>query len=347
MKPEYLIFIQGMILHGNKVKAYKQAYPGVNDESARTAANRLLRQPDIWQRIHDITTRAQQKAMEELELEATGMVKQQLLTQQRKREVLAAMVNGEVKCKRYIKLRDRVELVFDDLNPFAILRAIELDSKLAGELKKETNKSKQDEWKAGFEGYKIMIGDTEFDAGVKPPATAQKQAYNAPDIISFDWRKADDEMLTTRPRLHWSQHDVEDTIAQMKQDYQLTRLDDETFLKWLIKSPKDKHLQPLDNEMATSLLATLHINEVKPPQSTPVIASAAKQPHEMSVDNKVSPADRQDINHPSSGEEGKGVVDNIIEGKMVVPPEQNGTITPKTRSKSPPNKIVLPFVVKR
>jgi Terminase small subunit. len=340
MKPEYLIFIQGMILHGDKTKAYKQAYPGVNDESARTAANRLLRQPDIWQRIHDITTRAQQKAMEELELEATGMVKQQLLTQQRKREVLAAMVNGEVKCKRYIKLRDKVELVFDDLNPFAILRAIELDSKLAGELKKETPKSKHEEWIAGFEGYKIMIGDTEFDAGVKPPATTQKQAYKAPDIISFDWRKADDEILTTRPHLNWPKHDVEDTIAQMKQDYQLTRLDDETFLKWLIKSPKDKHIQPLDNEMATSLLATIYINEITPPQPASVIASVAKQPHEITADNKnntTNPADRQDIDHPSF----------LKPGTRVVVPEQNGTITPKTRSKSPPNKIVLPFVVKR
>lgn len=269
MKQEHSRFVQGMILHGDKKRAYKEAYPDVTDESARVAANRLLREPEIWQCINEITKRAQQKALEELEAEATGQARRQLLSLQSKRAVLAAIVNGDVQRKRYIKLRDRVEVVFEDVSVYAMLRAIELDSRLAGELRPDTKKNKVDELRESFEGYQIFIGDEPFDAGSPPPQATHQKEREAPKVIVTNWRKGDDEMIARRPQLNWDIDEVREITAQMKQDYKVPYLGDEAFLKWLAKMPAKDQAQRFDDEMAASLLAELRRAEAN--AQTPLV----------------------------------------------------------------------------
>ncbi len=137
MKQEHETFIKGMIMHGDKRRAYQEAYPGVSPQSARTAANRLLRSPEVFNRIKDITQRARQRAMEELDVEALGLARQAILSLRDKRAVLSDMVKGIYQRKRYIKLKDRVELVYEDITAHAVLRAIELDGVLWREEKRD------------------------------------------------------------------------------------------------------------------------------------------------------------------------------------------------------------------
>ena len=46
--PKHEIFIKEMATHGNKVRAYRAAYPTTAKESARAAASRLLANKSGW-----------------------------------------------------------------------------------------------------------------------------------------------------------------------------------------------------------------------------------------------------------------------------------------------------------
>lgn len=138
MKQEHEAFIRGMIMHGDKRRAYLEAYPGVSPESARTAANRLLRDPEIFNHIMNITQRARDRAMEELDADACLQAKQQILTLRDKRALLTDMMSGSFQRKRYLKLKDKIELVYEDISASAVLKAMELDLMLGRLEKRES-----------------------------------------------------------------------------------------------------------------------------------------------------------------------------------------------------------------
>lgn len=131
MNPKHLTFVKEMLRHGNAMRAYQKAYPGASPESCRTAAARLLIDPDIKQTID----KANASARAELEVELKELARErqtaEVMDLHERRKVLAQMVRGELKHKRHVKLNNEVMEVEDDLSPFAILRAIELDAKLS------------------------------------------------------------------------------------------------------------------------------------------------------------------------------------------------------------------------
>jgi len=131
MNPKHLTFVKEMLRHGNAMRAYQKAYPGASPESCRTAAARLLTDPDIKQTID----KANASARAELKVELKELAKErqtaEVMDLHERRKVLAQMVRGELKHKRHVKLNNEVVEVEDDLSPFAILRAIELDAKLS------------------------------------------------------------------------------------------------------------------------------------------------------------------------------------------------------------------------
>ena len=241
MKPEHELFVKGMIQHGDKRRAYQSAYPGVSPESARTAANRLLRDPEIFNRILDITRRARNRALEELDDEAFEMAQQQLLTIREKRAALTEMVNGNYKRKRYIKLKDKVEVVYEDISVYAVLRAIELDSKLSGELTpgaRKIDKELKKELVAGT--YQIFIGGDELD-GEKNTAEAPAEVTQASctnPMLHINWTQADETALENEPPLNWPVEEVQAATATLKEQYELEMFKDDTFLRWLIKAPQ-------------------------------------------------------------------------------------------------------------
>lgn len=104
------VFIREMIRHNDKVRAYKAAYPGANDESARVAACRLLSHPDIKERL--------KYAYNSIELgvreDKMAFINQEIKIINVKREMLLHIINGTVKAT----INER-------------LKAIRLDNELA------------------------------------------------------------------------------------------------------------------------------------------------------------------------------------------------------------------------
>jgi protein-tyrosine phosphatase len=264
MKPEHELFIKGMVLHGDKRRAYREAYPEVSDESARTAANRLLRDPGVYNRIMEVSQRARQRALEELDDEAFEMAQQQLLTVREKRVALSEMVNGNYKRKRYIKLKDKVEVVYEDISVYAVLRAIELDSKLSGELTtsraKEIEKDLKKQPIAGT--YQIYIGGDRFDGEKKEqesPVEVTRESCENP-MLHINWTAEDEADLLKAAPLNWPVEEIQLATASLKDKYELQMFKDDTFLRWLIKAPKT--LDEGDSRWAGVLLAQLRRYDV-------------------------------------------------------------------------------------
>ena len=137
MKPQHEIFVREMIRHGNKTQAYLAAYPDATGEALRTAATRLLNKPHIQQTINSILQPLREKAAAELEATATQRIKEEICTLQQRREALAKIILGKMQVKKHIRLKDTIQEVYDDVSPYAIIRAIDLDSKLAANKYKE------------------------------------------------------------------------------------------------------------------------------------------------------------------------------------------------------------------
>jgi hypothetical protein len=124
-------FAMEYIRTGDATEAYKTAYGAKNDEAARTAAARLLKRPEVEDYVTSVTESLKKKARAEIEEEAKNRIKREMLSIEQKRIALADMVLGRHKVRRHLKYKDHSEEVFDDPSPLAILRAIEVDSKLA------------------------------------------------------------------------------------------------------------------------------------------------------------------------------------------------------------------------
>lgn len=137
MKPQHEIFIREMIRHGNKTQAYLAAYPDATGEALRTAATRLLNKPHIQQAINCVLQPIREKAAAELENAASQRIKEEICSLQQRREVLAKIILGKMQVKKHIRLKDSIHEVYDDATPAAIIRAIDLDSKLAANKYKE------------------------------------------------------------------------------------------------------------------------------------------------------------------------------------------------------------------
>ncbi len=136
LKPAHQTFITHYLRTHNKRLAYKEAYPNVADgDSLRSATNRLYRQLQPF--IESLTAHATTLALDELMTEAKEVIKTNICTLQQRREVLAKMITGQMQVKRHICLRDAVVEVYDDVGPAALIRAIDLDSRLAANKYKE------------------------------------------------------------------------------------------------------------------------------------------------------------------------------------------------------------------
>lgn len=87
------IFIREIVRHGDKVRAYKAAYPGVSDAAARTAAVRLLSHPYI----KDQLKQEQAQIMLGLKEDKAAFINQELKIINTKREMLLKIICGTIK----------------------------------------------------------------------------------------------------------------------------------------------------------------------------------------------------------------------------------------------------------
>lgn len=132
MKPQHQTFILGMIKHGDKIQAYRAAYPNCNnDETARKSAERLLHHhPAIAAEIAESTAHIRQQAYTEAYQQHIAQQKTPLLSMMKRREILAQIATCEMKVARFVKDGDRYKMLFEDPRPRDIMKAIELDAKL-------------------------------------------------------------------------------------------------------------------------------------------------------------------------------------------------------------------------
>lgn len=128
-------FITEYLRHRDHVVAYKNAYQSTSDyRTIESAANRLLRQPEIAQAIQDAMNSIRAEVEEELKQE----LKTELLTLQKKRELLAKIAMGEQVVEQNFRGKNCsqcTQFIKPTINQ--MLKAIDLDSKLAGHYGKQ------------------------------------------------------------------------------------------------------------------------------------------------------------------------------------------------------------------
>lgn len=125
-------FVTEYLKWGDPAHAYKLAYncKSNNYRSMESAANRLLNNPEIATAIEEAEARLRSEAEQEVKQRITA----ELLTVQRKREILARIAESNVYIEQQYKGKDCktcTQMVKPSINQ--MLKAIDLDSRLAGD----------------------------------------------------------------------------------------------------------------------------------------------------------------------------------------------------------------------
>lgn len=142
MKLRHRAFVTEYLKHRDAYLAYVHVYNVQSDNYIATlsSANRLLNRPDISAAIQSV----QDAIRADVEYELRQELKKELLTVQRKRELLAQIATGEMYVMQYYKGKDCSHCsqhVAPTINQ--MLRAIDLDSRLAGHYPDTKHQSQQ------------------------------------------------------------------------------------------------------------------------------------------------------------------------------------------------------------
>lgn len=89
--PRHELFISQMLLHGDKLRAYKAAYPKATDEAARTASTRLLNNPYVSEKLRDAYNAIHIGVAED----RMAFIHQELKIIKQKRKLLIRIIAGE------------------------------------------------------------------------------------------------------------------------------------------------------------------------------------------------------------------------------------------------------------
>lgn len=140
LKKEHRIFVEEMVKHGDRIKAYRIAYPKAKaDATAKVNATRLLTNATISTAIKEksqkIEAIATNKAAEELKDKIVANV----ATAMEKREILLRIMRGELEIdvKKPVWDREQGKWVFVPMKEkpdhSTRMKAIDLDNKMAGD----------------------------------------------------------------------------------------------------------------------------------------------------------------------------------------------------------------------
>ncbi len=125
-------FVTEYLKWGDAALAYKNAYNTHSDNyrAIESAANRLLNHPEIATALQETEARLRSEAEQEVKQRITA----ELLSIQRKREILARIAEGNIYIEQQFKGKDCktcTQMVKPSINQ--MLKAIDLDSRLAGD----------------------------------------------------------------------------------------------------------------------------------------------------------------------------------------------------------------------
>lgn len=128
-------FVCEMLRHGNRAEAYKAAYQtkSNNPRSLQSAADRLMKNPEVAAAIQSVHERIYAEVQEELKARITHEV----LTAQRKREILAQIAEGEwmVQPPPEELSNQRTAVLIPTMKER--LKAIDMDNRMTGAYEKE------------------------------------------------------------------------------------------------------------------------------------------------------------------------------------------------------------------
>lgn len=123
---KHAVFVNQMIVHGDRTVAYQAAYPNASADAAYTGACRLLRDPIISGAIQIGLHEARRHCIEVLKERSAG----KMLDLIDKRALLTELANGRIPLVRHTedsKGQSRTTTITD---PIVRLRAIRLDNQL-------------------------------------------------------------------------------------------------------------------------------------------------------------------------------------------------------------------------
>ena len=134
MKNEWQKFVNGVIRHGDKVKAYKDAYPKCkSDGGAKTNATKLLKNTIISDAIKLGAAKAESKGFDKAVEARSNEIAVTLLTAIEKRSILAKIARGEHRIIETTITRDGPVSYDREPNPYEIAKVIEIDNKMTGD----------------------------------------------------------------------------------------------------------------------------------------------------------------------------------------------------------------------
>jgi len=130
MTKKHLQFCIYYMQTGDPQVAYKMTYPRAAVKSLAAASSRLMARPDVAEWVHGTEERVHNRMMRQFHSEHYDQFKEKLLTINEKRTVLTKIIKGETKRVRYIKGKYGMDRVEEDLPVYAVLRAVDLDTRL-------------------------------------------------------------------------------------------------------------------------------------------------------------------------------------------------------------------------
>lgn len=153
---KHLTVIRHYLVHGNKTEAYRQVYTNCADSAARQSAHKLFNRADVKAYIEQEEAAA--KAV--VEAEIAEELKAKIFDTLKRRALLADIMTGTRKANRYFKVHGALVPIVDELPPNALLKAIELDTKI----------------EAGWYDRKPLPGESKI---MKEPPPPPKPVVNA------------------------------------------------------------------------------------------------------------------------------------------------------------------------
>lgn len=135
--PKHEIFIKEMILHGDRLKAYRAAYPDAQKNSAINSSCELMQNTEIIQRIKEGQDSLLQKSADiKLEvLKQTGelqvkILKEQLASLVGMRDLIAEIIGGDIKSEKSYKMETTIEKIELRANIREIIQSLNLNFKI-------------------------------------------------------------------------------------------------------------------------------------------------------------------------------------------------------------------------
>lgn len=134
MKNEWRIFVREMNKSGDKIQSYMKAFPKCNSrKSAATNAEKLLKRNEVYSLLK-INPEMQLEARKITLNELKDELKIDVLAASEKRDILRKIVTGELVINEHFIKRDGSVGKFQRKpNATEIMKAIEVDNKMAGD----------------------------------------------------------------------------------------------------------------------------------------------------------------------------------------------------------------------